>query len=94
MKKIFTYVIRRKIQWPSKRCPNCNNGWIDLWEQVDPDAYEDNDSFPLYHAKWFVKCPNCGLRTNAFHDRKNAWKEWKYTCKTGCGVFEEDDDAT
>lgn len=82
MKKVYTYEVKRKIQWPKSRCPKCGNGWIEEWHQVDPDAYEANEEWPLYHAAWFIQCPRCEYRTYAFHKRKSAWKAWKDQCKS------------
>ena len=84
MKKIYTFEVKQKAQWPRTRCPKCNSGIIEFWHQVDPDAYEANEDGPYFHAAWTIKCPNCGLQTFAFHSKHNAWKAWKGLCKRLC----------
>jgi ribosomal protein S27AE len=82
MKKTYTFEVQRKIQWPKTRCPECGNGWIEAWHQIDPNAYEACEERPWFHAAWTIKCPNCGLQTFAFHSKHSAWKAWKDICKT------------
>lgn len=80
MKKIYTFEVKQKAQWPKTRCPECGNGLIETWHQIDPDAYTDNDPYP-FHAAWRVKCPMCGLSTVTFHSRRYAKHAWKEMCK-------------
>lgn len=81
MKKVYTFEVKRKIQWPKYRCPKCHNGWIEEWHQIDPKCENDEYEVYPYSVPWFIKCPNCGLKTNSFWQRKWAWKTWKDLCK-------------
>lgn len=83
MKKTYVFEKWRKIQWPRTRCPKCGCGWIEIWHQIQPDCrYDEYERYP-YSSPWFVKCPNCGLKTNSFWKRKYAWRDWKHLCKGG-----------
>ena len=80
MKKTYTYEITRKVMWPKKRCPKCGSAWIEIWHQINPDAFEANEPFP-YNAAWHIECAYCDLATVTFHNKRYMWKAWKDICE-------------
>ena len=82
MKKIYTFEVKHRVAWSrTQRCPKCDSSQLNIWHQIDPDAYIENEDWPWYHAAWFVQCETCGNRTYAFHNKRYAWKAWKDACK-------------
>ena len=55
MKKVYTYEVKHRVAWSgTQRCPKCSSSQLDIWHQIDPDVYTENEDWPLYHAAWFV----------------------------------------